>query len=103
MNINSDNEGLELYQSLRNRQRFQESEIGDDVTVVDAGQSYTGKVQAKTADGKLKISFAGKRPNRDTYGMAEIKPVKPGQATTAPTTSVVPTRPATQVLPAMTR
>lgn len=100
MNINADNEGLELYTSLRNRRRFQESEIGDDVTVVDAGQSYTGKVQAKTPDGKLKISFAGKRPNRDTYTMTEIKPTKPG---TTAQSSVIPARPATQVLPALSR
>ena len=86
----SSNEGYNLTVQKLAHRRLSEAEVGDDVQVVDAGQTYVGKIQAKTPDGRVKVSFvAGKRPNRDTFAANELKfgqtkPVLPGQQTVAP-------------------
>lgn len=36
--------------------------IGSDVTVVDSGRSYSGKVGARTPEGRYRVSFSGERP-----------------------------------------
>lgn len=48
--------------------------IGDDVTVVEDGKVYQGKVQAKTKEGKYKVSFGGgsKPPQERDYEETEL-------------------------------
>jgi hypothetical protein len=50
-----------------------ESEVGDDVTVVDQGKSFTGKVASKDSNGRLRLSFQGARPARQDYLPTELK------------------------------
>lgn len=47
--------------------------IGDQVTVSEAGQTYTARVASLNPDGSMKLSFSGQKPVRDTYKQNEIK------------------------------
>lgn len=40
-------------------------DVGSDVTVVENGHTFQGKVSAKTDDGKYKVSFSGQRPAQE--------------------------------------
>lgn len=40
-------------------------DVGADVTVVENGKTYQGKVEAKTQDGRYKVSFGGERPAQE--------------------------------------
>jgi hypothetical protein len=73
MNFEPQDEGYRLTLALLTARKLHETEVGDDVEVVDAGQTFVGKVQAKTPDGRVKVSFAGRRPARDTFAANELK------------------------------
>ena len=50
--------------------------IGRDVTVVEAGKQYVGKVSRTLPDGKYEISFAGEQPpTRRPYDKTEVSAV----------------------------
>jgi hypothetical protein len=75
----------------------QDTEVGDEVTVVDQGRSYTGRVGARNPDGTLKLSFSGPRPAKQDYKKDELRrdqpspsrPPTPGSAT-SPTAGRAP-------------
>lgn len=51
-------------------------EIGDDTTVVDNGQAYTGKVATVGQDGRYRVSFGNNKPPMDRdYGPDELRVV----------------------------
>jgi len=58
----------------------QPSDVGDDATVVDNGQVFTGKVAARDPSGRLKLSFSGRRPSRQDFQPNEIKRIGPAGA-----------------------
>ena len=70
-------------------------EVGDDVTVVDSGKTFMGKVGAKNSDGTVTVSFAGQRPNRDKFKPNEVSAQKPAGATAGkPATATTASTPA---------
>lgn len=70
------------------------ADIGDDVTVVDNGQSYQGKVAEKDPrdpQGKVKISFKGPHPAKPDFKPDQLRRDDPNKAkTTLPRPSLPP-------------
>lgn len=53
--------------------------IGDEVAVVENGQTYTGRI-ASMRDGKFEVSFGDKQPARQrSYSAEEVRLISPAQ------------------------
>jgi hypothetical protein len=83
---------FEVYPTDPNKE--DDADIGDDVTVVDNGQSYQGKVAEKDPrdpQGKVKVSFRGPHPANTDFKTDQLRrddPKKP--KTSLPRPSIPP-------------